>query len=334
MRANLSPVGSTRVGLRTCRLFETSDLDEAREQISRVMQPHSLRLSGQSETSHAHMDFVTLVGMGLGTIAFGSASIDVPPLNDYHLLMFCLSGHGEIRTDTGIFPVDRFRGIACAPNQPVSGRFSSDCEQFVVRVDRQRFAAFTGQPDMRLSPAFDMRTARMRPWLAVLRSLVTCSTTLQLVQDHADLAADYEQLLLRLMLAGCEVAGAGERRPAAVRPASLRRALAFMEANAESAITLADLARAAGVPERTLYDAFRQCEGVSPMRYLRNLRLDRVRNRLVAGDDQVTEAALCEGFTHLSRFAQDYAARFGEQPSQTVRARLYQVLSNETRLSD
>lgn len=334
MRAQLSPIGSARGGLRACRLFETSDLDEARERISQVMQPHSLRLYGQSETTHAHMDFVSLVGMGLGTIAFGPATIDVPPLDDYYLFMFCLNGHGEIRTEAGSFPVDRFRGVACAPNQPVSGRFSADCEQFVVRVDRQRFAAFTGHPDRRLSPTFDMRSARMQPWLSALRSLVTCSATLQLVQDHADLAADYEQLLLRLMLAGCEAAITGDRRPATVRPASLRRALAFVEANADSAITLADIAQAAGVPERTLYDAFRQSEGVSPMRYLRNLRLDRVRNRLIAGDDQVTEAALCEGFTHLSRFAQDYAARFGEQPSQTVRARLYQVLSSEPRVSD
>ena len=86
--------------------------------------------------------------------------------------------------------------------------------------------------------------------------------------------------------------------------------------------------------EIVLHEAYDQCEGVSPMRYLRNLRLDRVRDRLIAGDDQVTESALREGFTHLSRFAQDYSVRFGEQPSQTARARLYQVLSNETHVSD
>ena len=88
-------------------------------------------------------------------------------------------------------------------------------------------------------------------------------------------------------------------------------------------ITLADMATASGVPERTLHDAFCKFEGVSPMRYLRNLRLDRIHTQLCAGgpDTSVTAIALGCGFSHLGRFAQAYAERFGERPSHTLRRR-------------
>jgi transcriptional regulator GlxA family with amidase domain len=63
----------------------------------------------------------------------------------------------------------------------------------------------------------------------------------------------------------------------AIHPAAVRRAIAWLEANAGTPATLADIAVGAGVPERTVHDCLRQFEGVSSMHYLRNLRLDRVR---------------------------------------------------------
>jgi AraC-like DNA-binding protein len=317
-----APIASDRLAIRSCRLFETGDLDDARERISGVMQPHRLLFHGRGARRRSHMDFLRLRGLGIGTIAFGQAVIDVPPLDDYHLLVFCLSGSALLRTEQGEIAIDRFNGIACASNRPLSGRFSPDCEQFIVRIDRERLATFSGRSDARLAPRVDLRSPRLQPWIATLRNLVTDAATVRLIQRDPRVAADYEQLLLRLLLSGQDWAEAGRERHD-VRPASVHRAIAYLEAHATSAVTLADVAGAAGVPERTLYDAFRGFEGVSPMRYLRNLRLDRVRARLIAGgaDASVTAIALGAGFSHLSRFAQDYAERFGERPSATLRRR-------------
>jgi AraC-like DNA-binding protein len=261
------------------------------------------------------MDFLPLKGLGIGTIAFGQAVIDVPPLDDYHALIFCLSGSALLRTDQGEVEIDRFNGIACAANKPLIGRFSPDCEQFIVRIDRRRLHAFTGRPDTRLAPRVDLRNPRLQPWLSTLRGLVSDPAAVRMVQQDPLVAADYEQLLLRLLLNGQE-----QERPAAqVRSASVHKAIGYLHAHFDSAITLADIAAAAGVPERTLTDAFRRFAGVSPMRYLRDLRLDRARAALLDGHVSVTAAAMAAGFSHLGRFAQDYADRFGERPSDTSR---------------
>jgi AraC-like DNA-binding protein len=314
-----APIASDDLALRACRLFETTDLDDARDQISGVMQPHMLHLRGRTVGWRSHMDFLPLRGLGIGTIAFGQAAIDVPPLDDYHLIIFCLSGSALLRTDQGEVGIDRFNGIACTANRPLAGSFSDDCEQFVVRIDRQRLAAFTGRPDTRLAPRVDLRSPRLQPWLAALRTLVSDPATVRLVRQDPVIAADYEQLLLRLLLNGQERDGVTSH----ARPASVHRAIAWIHGHAAGPVTLADIAAAAGVAERTLAEAFQRFEGVSPMRYLRDFRLDRARAALLAGGPgtNVTAAALGSGISHLSRFARDYADRFGERPSDTIRHR-------------
>lgn len=320
MHINHALLSSGGLALRMCRIFETPDLDDARNRISKVMQPHSLIACGRQSGLRSHMDFLKMKGMGIGTIKFGQATIAVPPLDDYYLAILCLSGSAEIRIDRDAFTVDQFNGVVCSPGSPIAGQFSPDCEQLVLKIDRKRLTAFNGPRPIRLRSRLDLRNPRLMPWLAALRSVIGDPATVRLIQDDPQVAAEYEQLFLRLLLVGQDCSDQAER-PLGARPNSVHRAVAYLRENATAAITLADIALAAGVPERTLHDAFKRFEKVSPLRYLRDLRLDQVHDQLSAGGDDVnvTTIALNAGFTHLSRFAQDYAERFGERPSETLR---------------
>src|SRR5258706_9673589 len=73
---------------------------------------------------------------------------------------------------------------------------------------------------------------------------------------------------------------------------------------------------AAGASVRPFQTSFRRDRHVTPMQYLRNLRLDTARQRLLAGSS-VSEAALDAGFSHQGRFAHYYRGRFGHSPSST-----------------
>jgi transcriptional regulator GlxA family with amidase domain len=59
------------------------------------------------------------------------------------------------------------------------------------------------------------------------------------------------------------------------------------------------------------------------MRYVRNLRFERVRQALLRAEaeDSVTRIAMSCGFSHMGRFAVAYRQRFGERPSQTLKHR-------------
>ncbi|XSC48532.1 helix-turn-helix domain-containing protein [Bradyrhizobium sp. RDT10] len=112
-----------------------------------------------------------------------------------------------------------------------------------------------------------------------------------------------------------------------IAPRDVRRAVDYIEAHLDQAVTMADLVTATGVAGRTLFMHFRDFKGVSPMRYLRNARLRQVRQALLRADPEanVTDIAMSTGFTHMGRFSVTYRAYFGESPSETLRGQTQQL---------
>ena len=87
-------------------------------------------------------------------------------------------------------------------------------------------------------------------------------------------------------------------------------------------ISIADIAEAAGVTGRTLFDAFKKSLGVTPMSYLKARRLEHAHLLLLAAKPKqttVTDVAMESGLLHLGRFAVDYRETFEESPSETLR---------------
>lgn len=90
----------------------------------------------------------------------------------------------------------------------------------------------------------------------------------------------------------------------------------------ERAPAVDTLCRQLHVSRRTLQYAFEEEAGVSPLAYVRSVRLNGVRRLLreAAPGQTVQAAAAAWGFWNLSAFAADYRRQFGERPSQTLAA--------------
>ncbi|WP_066520250.1 helix-turn-helix domain-containing protein [Curtobacterium ammoniigenes] len=99
-----------------------------------------------------------------------------------------------------------------------------------------------------------------------------------------------------------------------------RRAQEWMVAHASEPITISDVAAATGTGARTLQAAFQRHVGMSPMEFLRTVRLHRVRAELLRPERSwnVSDRAIAWGFTHMGRFSAYYASQFGELPSATL----------------
>lgn len=105
------------------------------------------------------------------------------------------------------------------------------------------------------------------------------------------------------------------------RTRRLRLAVEFVHAHADEHLTAADIAGAADMSVRTLQQVMSDNLGSSPTTYLRDVRLDRVRQDLLSGTPstaRVSEVARHWGFGNLGRFSSAYVARFGEYPRTTL----------------
>lgn len=100
-----------------------------------------------------------------------------------------------------------------------------------------------------------------------------------------------------------------------------RRIYAVLSDRPYESWSVARVAETVGLSSRTLHRLLRRELGLSPMRLLRRVRLAQARADLeeAAPQTSVTGVAYDCGFAHLGRFAQEYARRYGESPSQTLR---------------
>jgi anti-anti-sigma factor len=100
------------------------------------------------------------------------------------------------------------------------------------------------------------------------------------------------------------------------------RAVAFIEERARDDIGITDIAAAAFVTVRAVQLAFRHYLDMTPMTYLRQVRLDGAHDELLAADPgctTVTAVAADWHFTNASRFSAYYRAAYGVAPAHTLR---------------
>jgi AraC-like DNA-binding protein len=112
----------------------------------------------------------------------------------------------------------------------------------------------------------------------------------------------------------------GDERPAV--PRAIRIAVDIMEAEADLPLTLSAIATRSQVSVRSLQLAFKRHLGLSPMAYLREVRLRRAHQNLLESDPStvtVASVAFRWGFTNLGRFAAAHAARYREPPVEALR---------------
>ncbi|MBM2621242.1 helix-turn-helix transcriptional regulator [Actinoplanes sp. LDG1-06] len=148
--------------------------------------------------------------------------------------------------------------------------------------------------------------------------MAPANTTFVLLRLPVDIAAG-----MAASVSGLEFLTPSKPPEKTALPAVLRKATAFIEAHPESHLTVAQIAAAAGVGIRALQTSFRLHLAITPMTYLRRVRLDHVHRELLAGDphDGVTVQGVARrwGFVNLGRFAADYRTEYGVTPRETLR---------------
>lgn len=113
------------------------------------------------------------------------------------------------------------------------------------------------------------------------------------------------------------------RQSLAKRQRVVSQARELVLARPDHAVTVPELCEQLHVSRRTLQYCFEEVLGLSPLQYLRAIRLNGARRQLrqaALRQQSVQDVAVNWGFWHFSQFASDYRKLFGETPSTTRKA--------------
>ena len=228
---------------------------------------------------------------------------------------------GEVRH---FGPGDVF--LAAQPDRSLTARIDQARLQ-TVGLDLSLLAEVTDEPPLEAVRRF--RAGALPPVQTEFwqRAVTYATNTLSRPGAEAPLVLDaLRRLLATASVTAFTPGGVFDvpRDRADATPTTVRRAVAFIEANPDLEIGVADAARAAHVSVRALQLAFRRHLDTTPMAYLRRVRLDRVHTDLLAADPNdttVTTVTARWGFQAVGRFSADYRNTYGEYPRDTLRRR-------------
>ena len=129
---------------------------------------------------------------------------------------------------------------------------------------------------------------------------------------------DLLQQLLRVVRLPLPISAKDSRQK---RKQGLDLALEFLRETDLSSLSVPELCSKTDVSQRTLEYAFREHFNMTPIRYIRKLRLHSIRRTLLTShvsDTSISDTAYQQGIYDMGRFASIYKKHFGELPSQTL----------------
>ena len=320
--------------LKNFNFLRTEHPEEIHQHMQSQLRDHDLSFKGSNvriDFFHNKFEFVSssinAIDYGL---SHGKTIIDIPPSEGAYLLQISLSGHADISLMDQSFRVDPSCIFVCGPNQEIRQELSNDYRHMSVKIEKTLLESilreevqstsvplqFVPQP-LPITDSTIALTSLIGSICATLDMATGCCETRQSRRAMDSLIA---RLLLCSLPHNYSDEYNGCRSLAA--PYYVRRAEEYINQNLANHISLEDLVEICGVSGRSLYNGFKRFRATTPMRFLKDRRLAAARDRLKTMDpsrESVTAIALDCGFTHLSRFAQDYRQMFGELPSETGR---------------
>lgn len=173
-------------------------------------------------------------------------------------------------------------------------------------------------------PTVCTTTGAVRGWLDMLLMLAEQSFQPGSMLTHPLVGMPYVDGLVRglLFFADHPHRDAVAAEPKTIAPRTVRAAIDIIEAEAHLPLTVSELAARTHLSVRGLQESFRRYLGISPMAYLRKVRLSRAHRMLQQSDPSTTTVASVAyqwAFTNLGRFAAAHTARYGEAPAVTLR---------------
>lgn len=99
----------------------------------------------------------------------------------------------------------------------------------------------------------------------------------------------------------------------------LNAALQHIDQNHPQPLTNDALAKIANMSESRFIHLFRQCVGLPPMQYLRDIRLRKAHSLLTTGNMSATDVCFAVGFRDYNNFGRLFLKRFGVTPSEVHR---------------
>ena len=306
---------------------DTREPDEVRRLLIDVFGARYFDLRQDDRAFHVVWNFVRLKHVGLGYSYYNSAVSTGVGAAGVVRQMFSLAGSSRTAFGSRHFTSDRNRSTLIPAGAEARVDRGAGNGELRLRLDaaalQNKLGAIIGAPvpdDLEFAaPAEGPEMQRLQRTLLFLADQLDGAEA----KIPSQVLAEYEQLVMVSFLSANRhnYSHLLDRAPRAPGPWQVRLVEEYIEANWRAPLDIETLAAVTGGSTRSIFKAFKEARGVSPMAFVKRVRLENARRELQRLDENasVIDVASQCGFLNPGHFARDYRIAFGELPSETMR---------------
>ena len=311
--------------LKSYPFVDTKDIYDARKKQASVWGPYKSRVIGKKKYHLVH-NRANLRRSSLGYLTCTSgihAESRIP--QERYWLILPLKGHVEVEINGNGFTADTTRAVLQAPWEDLKFRSTPTTQTFFYGIDMSLIhkslpEGFRGRCGYVLEGPY--RNVLKQTLIGFAESLDDWATGAVGAKRLPSFFNHLESTVAACLGDGIREWATGGYEGGRIGHMPIMTIRTFISDNLTSELTVGDIAEAAGVSVRTLQKGFVDHYFMSPKQMLKIMRLDKARELLKARrspSQSVSEVCKAVGYGHAGRFSQEYAERFGESPSETLK---------------
>lgn len=319
--------------LENYEVFNSGIIREAEAGIEEIWGRHRLNVSGQSSSRfHASLYAASLRNITFGFLDYRSpVGIKSASSCDSYLIFMATSGGASFEISSQSYMSSTMK--ACMPKlgESISSQWEADSPHLFIKIETEflehQLARMLGRSlhaQIIFDPILDLTSRVAWRWHSAMQLLHEEIYNRDPLTGVGNGITAIEEYIASTLL----LVQRSNYTPLIVQPERqalsrvVRTATRYIEINLAQEITLADLVKVTDSSTRTIQNSFKKELGTTPLAYIRDQRLQRVRNELEDIEStnfySLSQVAAKWGFSHYGRFAESYRQRYGELPSKTI----------------
>lgn len=314
--------------------FRTSRLEEFEEIVKRTVTGHTLKPFRRGDRSDCTFAFngwrdFCIFHMGFGRAL--TAELETEEADDRVGFSMARAGSCDLLWKGKRYTNAGPQGVTFTSGPPKSLIFSEDGDAWGVVLCRRRIAEICSKllgreidVAIEFEPQLRLDDAPGRSWVRLVHYATgEITNPHSLVSRIPAARMQLEQTVITgFLLAHTHTYSLALHQPQdAAAPYYVKRAEAYIEAHYAEPLSLAEIAAQSGVSARNLQNGFQNFRHMTPMAFLRRVRLEHAHRALLKADPayaSVTDIAVGCGFGHMGEFASLYKRMYGVTPRETL----------------
>ena len=311
------------------RLFRVNTLDEAHEQISNILCPHNIDIIENEDQLDVDFRGVQCNNLSLLNINYG-AHVDIQPIgnDEFYFTQTTLSGTTCVYDNHQVVPTRAGETVIVSPHNDYKFNLPSGSNRLVIGIQNEVLEQYLSSilhENIKEKLVFHMEAsdkAVQQIWINHIINLSRILTTQPIMATNNKIFQSHLEATMSLMLGlfrsnYTEALNSPKDTATSTR---IKKAKDYIHANIRKNISVNDVANAACISPRALQYSFRDIVGISPSKYIRQIKLDAVKKALESAgpDENVTNILGDFEITSFGHFSKFYKETFGCTPKITL----------------